>query len=172
MPPQWGTALRILPELPANAEKLLRGLLVAAALHQDVEDVIVLVDSTPERMTLALDGQKHCGHMPLVPWLGSSAPQPIGILLPPLQTPRADGLIRHVDPTGQHPLCHIAATQAATVREPAPMAASSRWASDEAWSVRWWWAGACLAAYAGVCLLREGVALGDYVMSGERRSTT
>src|SRR5262249_14844034 len=52
------------------AKKLLRGLLVAAALHQNVEDMIVLVDSAPQVMALPVDGQKHLVEMPLIPWLG------------------------------------------------------------------------------------------------------
>src|SRR5919197_6016659 len=48
----------VLQALEQRAEKFLRGLLVAPALHQDVEDVVVLVDSTPQVMALPIDRQK------------------------------------------------------------------------------------------------------------------
>ena len=40
------------------AKKLLRSLLIAPALYQDVERVIVLVDSAPQVMALAIDRQE------------------------------------------------------------------------------------------------------------------
>jgi hypothetical protein len=36
-------------------EKLLRRLLVASALHQDVEDVVILIHRTPQVMALTMD---------------------------------------------------------------------------------------------------------------------
>src|SRR5262245_32105555 len=48
------------------AEELLRRLLVAPALHQDVEDVVVLIDGAPQVMTLPLNGQKHLVEVPRV----------------------------------------------------------------------------------------------------------
>jgi hypothetical protein len=68
-------------------------LLVAAALHQDIEHVIVLVDSAPQVMALAIDGQKDLVEVPLVPWLGASTLQLIRVVLPKLQTPLADGWV-------------------------------------------------------------------------------
>src|SRR5215813_12314692 len=53
------------------AEELLRRLLVAPALHQDVEDVVVLIDGAPQVMTLPLNGQKHLVEVPRVTWLGA-----------------------------------------------------------------------------------------------------
>jgi len=35
--------------------------------------------------------------MPLVPWLGASALQLIGVVLPKFQAPLTDGLVRHID---------------------------------------------------------------------------
>ena len=57
----------VLQPLEQLAEKLLRRLLVASALHQDVEDVIVLVNRSPQVMALAIDGQKYLVEMPFVP---------------------------------------------------------------------------------------------------------
>src|SRR5262245_3081635 len=41
------------------AKKLLRGVLVAPALPQDVEPVVVLIDGAPSVMALPMDGEKH-----------------------------------------------------------------------------------------------------------------
>src|SRR5262249_23949844 len=43
----------VLQALQQLAEKLLRRLFVTSALHQNIEDVVVLVDSAPEVMALA-----------------------------------------------------------------------------------------------------------------------
>ena len=50
---------RYIPQaLEQLAKKLLRRLLIAPALYQDVERVIVLVDSAPQVMALAIDRQE------------------------------------------------------------------------------------------------------------------
>src|SRR5215468_1244764 len=54
------------------AEKLLRRLLVASALHEDIEDVVALVDRAPEVMTLNINREKYLIQVPLVTWLGAS----------------------------------------------------------------------------------------------------
>ena len=59
--------------------------------------MIVLVDSSPSVMTLAIDGQTHLVKMPSVPHLSQPAPQLIGIILPEFETPFGDGFIGHVD---------------------------------------------------------------------------
>ena len=73
--------------------------------------MVVLVDSAPEVMALAMDGQKDLVQMPLVTWLGASVLQLIGVLLPKLQTPLADGLMGHVDTALEEELLHVAVTQ-------------------------------------------------------------
>jgi hypothetical protein len=75
------------------AKELLRGLLVAAALHQYVEDVVVLIYRAPQVMALPIHHQKHLVKVPLVTWLGSSVLQLIRVRLPKLQTPLTDGLM-------------------------------------------------------------------------------
>src|SRR5215471_12911825 len=49
----------VLQALEQLAKELLRRLLVAAALHQDVEDVVVLIYRAPEIMALPINRQKH-----------------------------------------------------------------------------------------------------------------
>ena len=77
------------------AEELLRGLLVPAALHQDIQHVPVLIHCPPQIVMLALDRQKHLIHMPLVAGPGTAATELIGILLAKLAAPLADRLIGH-----------------------------------------------------------------------------
>ena len=72
----------VLQTLEQRAKKLLRRVRIAPALHQNVEDIIVLVHRTPERMALPVDRQKHFIQVPLVPWLRASMLQLIGVLLP------------------------------------------------------------------------------------------
>jgi hypothetical protein len=113
---------RYIPQaLEQLAKELLGGLLIAPALDQNVEDVVVLVDSAPQIMPLAINGQKHFSRVPLVPWLGASMLQLIRIVLPKFQTPLADGLMSHLDPTGQQHLFYVAVTQREAIIEPDPM---------------------------------------------------
>src|SRR5499427_6641661 len=72
----------VLQALEQLAKELLRRVLVAAALHQNVEDVVILVNRAPQVMALPVDRQKHFVQVPLVPWLGASPLEPIGIVLP------------------------------------------------------------------------------------------
>src|SRR5262245_18826940 len=76
-------------------------------------------DSTPQvaqRLSKAPEGTP--GHfyrlrlahfkMPLIPWLGASTLQLIGIVLPEFQTPLADGLVRHLDAALKQEFLHVA----------------------------------------------------------------
>src|SRR5215467_14517595 len=112
----------VLQALEQLTKELLGGVLVAAALHQNVEDVVVLVNRTPEVMALAIDGQKDFIQVPLVPWLGASVLQLIRVVLPEFQTPLADGLMGHVDATLEQDLFHVAIAQREAIVEPDPMA--------------------------------------------------
>jgi hypothetical protein len=112
----------VLQPLEQLTKKLLCRLFVAAALHEDIEDVVVLVNRTPEVMALAIDGQKDFIQMPLVTWLGSSVLQLIRVALREFQTPLADGLLGHVDATLQQGLFHVAIAQREAIVEPDPMA--------------------------------------------------
>src|SRR5215813_10279911 len=112
----------VLQALEQLAKKLLRRLLSPPALHEDVKHVIVLVDSAPEVMALPVDGQEHLIEVPLVPGLGASMLQLIGIVLPKLQTPLADGLMGHGDAALKQDLLHVAVAQREAIIEPDAMA--------------------------------------------------
>jgi hypothetical protein len=61
------------------------------------ENMAVLVDGAPEVIAVAIDGQKHLIQVPLVVKPGPLTPELMGIPLPELAAPFADGLIRHDD---------------------------------------------------------------------------
>jgi hypothetical protein len=114
---------RYIPQaLEQLAKKLLRGLLVAATLHQDVEHVIVLIHGAPQVMTLPVDRHKHLVQMPLVTGLGASTLQLIRIGLPRLPTPLTDGVMGHGDATLAQEFLHIAVAQGKPIVALDPMA--------------------------------------------------
>src|SRR5436309_11460898 len=65
----------VLQALEQLTKKLLRGLFVTPALHQNVEHVVVLIYRAPQVMTFTINRQKHFVQVPLVPWLGASTLQ-------------------------------------------------------------------------------------------------
>ena len=48
------------------ADKSLRGLFVAVALHQDLEHISVLIHRSPQRLSLATDGEEDLIQVPFV----------------------------------------------------------------------------------------------------------
>src|SRR5262245_7373947 len=111
----------VLQPLKQLAKELLRRVLVAAALHQNVEDVVVLVDSAPQVMALPVDRQKHFIQVPLVAWLRASMLQLIRLVLPKFQTPLADGRMGHLASTGYQQIFYGSVTQREAIIEPDPM---------------------------------------------------
>jgi hypothetical protein len=99
-------------------KELLRGFLVPTALDQDIQDVALLIDRSPEIMTLTLDHQKHLVQVSLVTGPRPSPTQLIGISLTKLATPLADGLIGDDHTTFQEEFFHITKTQAEAKVQP------------------------------------------------------
>jgi hypothetical protein len=108
-------------------KKFLCRCLVPPALHQDVEDMIVLIDRAPEILALPMNHQQHFVQGPCVAWLGASTLQPIRVVLPKLQTPLADGLVRHIDTAFKQQLLHIGIAQGGAIVQPDPMADDLGW---------------------------------------------
>jgi hypothetical protein len=77
------------------AKELLRSLLVSPALHQDVEHMTFLINTPPQVVTSALDGEKHLIEIPFVAGPRTAATRLIAIVLPELAASFADGLIGH-----------------------------------------------------------------------------
>src|SRR5215470_9122748 len=112
----------VLQSLEQLTEKLLRRLFVASARHEDIEDVVVLVDRAPEVMALTINREKYLIQVPLVTWLGASVLQLIRVALPKLQTPLPDGLMGDIDATLEQDLLYVTVAQRKAIREPDAMA--------------------------------------------------
>ena len=56
----------VLTPFEQRAEELLRCPLVAPALHQNIEDIIVLVHRSPQGMAVTINGEKYLIQVPLV----------------------------------------------------------------------------------------------------------
>jgi hypothetical protein len=100
------------------AEKALRRRLVPPALHQDNEDMTLLIDGPPEIVPLTVNGEKDLIQMPFVTGLRSPMAKLIGILLPKLPVPFADGFVRDDDATGEQQLFNIPVAETAPVIQP------------------------------------------------------
>jgi hypothetical protein len=64
----------VLTSLEELAEELLGRLFVPPSLHQDVEDVPVLVDRPPQVVAFLVDRDEHLVQMPLVAWPRTPTP--------------------------------------------------------------------------------------------------
>src|SRR5215471_9518493 len=117
----------VLQPLEQLTKELLRRLLVPAALHQNIQHVVVLIDGAPQVMALPVDGQKHFVQVPLVTWPGSSVLQLIGVCLSKLEAPLADGLVGHIDAAFEQQLLHVAVAQREAIVKPDPMADDLTW---------------------------------------------
>jgi hypothetical protein len=93
-------------------EECLGGLPVPPALHQNVEDIPLLIDRTPEVMTFPVDRQEHFIQVPLVAGLGPSMPELIGIPLAELAAPLSNRFVSHRDTAGEEELFHVAIAEA------------------------------------------------------------
>jgi hypothetical protein len=105
----------VLQALEQRAKELLGGVLVAAALHEDIEDMIILVNRAPQVMALPVDGHKHLVEMPRVPRLGASMLQLMRVVLPTLPTPLAHGFMGDVDTAFAQQCLHVAVAQRGSV---------------------------------------------------------
>src|SRR5215510_3060058 len=109
------------------AEELLGRVLIASALHENVEDVVVLIDGPPQVMPLTIDCQEDLVQMPFVARLRTPPSQPLGVVLPKLPTPFADGFVGHRDATFEQELFHIAVAQSEAIVEPDSVADDFSW---------------------------------------------
>ena len=93
-------------------------------LHQDIQDIVVLIDGPPQVMAFAVNGQKHFIQMPYIicPRGGVAGDAAIGIVSPELLTPLMDGFIGHVDAAFEQEFLHVAVAQVKAIIEPSPVA--------------------------------------------------
>ena len=91
---------------------------IAPRLHENVEDVAVLVHGTPQILLLPLDLHEELVQIPGVALAAPAAAQPPCVVEPERPAPQPDRLIRHGDtPLGKE-IFDISETQAETVVEP------------------------------------------------------
>jgi hypothetical protein len=91
-------------------------------LHQDIEDIVVLIHRAPQIMAFAIDREKHLIEMPFISRARPTSLQLIGIILPKLETPLADGLVGHGDTALEQEFLHVAVAQREAIIEPDSMA--------------------------------------------------
>jgi hypothetical protein len=72
----------VLQSFKKLAKKSLCGLLVASALHKNVEHIPILVHCSPEGMSLTTDRKEDLVHVPLVATARATTAQFIGVRLP------------------------------------------------------------------------------------------
>jgi hypothetical protein len=108
----------VLASFEELAEELLRRLLIAPTLHEDIEDSAVLIHSPPQIVTFLVDRDEHLIEMPLVAWPRTPATELIRIRLPELPTPLTDGFVRHDDPTNEQEFFHIPVAEREAEIEP------------------------------------------------------
>jgi hypothetical protein len=81
--------------------------LVPAVLHQDVQDVAVLVDGSPPVLLLPVDLDEDLVQVPFAPGPGLSAAQRACVGLPELGAPAADRLVGDDDPALERQLLDL-----------------------------------------------------------------
>src|SRR5215470_523138 len=72
-------------------------------------------------MALTVNRQKHFIQMPFIARLRATATQPIGVILPKLPAPLADGFVGHCDAAFEQEFLHVAIAQGEAIGEPDAM---------------------------------------------------
>jgi hypothetical protein len=89
----------ILTPFEQCAKELLRGLRIPPTLHQDIEDVVILIHRAPQVMAFAIDREAYLVQVPLVARSRPSATELIRVGLSKLPAPLADRFVGHSDAT-------------------------------------------------------------------------
>src|SRR5215470_8092618 len=111
-------ARNVCEALEQLAKKLLRRLRIAPALHQDIEDVVVLIDGAPQVMPLTINRQTHFVQVPLVARPSAPVAELIGVGLPKFPAPFADRFVGHDDAAFEQEFLHVAVAQGEAIVEP------------------------------------------------------
>ena len=90
-------ARNVLQSFEQLAKEAFGSFFVAPALHQDVEDITILIDRSPEVVFFSTDSEYDLVHMPFVAATRATTAQFIGIRLPEFEAPLPNGFIRHDD---------------------------------------------------------------------------
>jgi len=95
---------------------------IAPGLHEDIDDVAVVVDGPPQKLGPALEFHEDLVQTPRVAHATPAAPQPTSVVESERPTPLANRLIRHGAPAFGKEILEARETQAETVIEPDGMA--------------------------------------------------
>jgi hypothetical protein len=87
-------------------------------LHENIQDVAVLIERPPQRVTFAVDGEEDRIQMPRIARSGTPAPELIGMGLPELPAPIAHSFARQQNAAFGHELFDVAVAQAKAEVEP------------------------------------------------------
>jgi hypothetical protein len=87
-------------------------------LHENIEDIAVLIHRPPEIMALAIYREEDLVQVPFVTRPGALVTQLVGILLAELAATFADGLIGHDDPTDEQDFFHVTMAERKTEIQP------------------------------------------------------
>jgi hypothetical protein len=120
------------------AEESFRRVLVPPALHQDIEDMAILIDRPPQIVAFTPHAEKHLIQMPFVARSRAPAAQLIGIGLPKFPTPLSHRLIRQDDATLGHELFDIPIAEAETKVQPDAVADDLGREAMTLLPVDWW----------------------------------
>jgi hypothetical protein len=91
---------------------------IATRLDQNVDHIAVLVDRTPEILTLASNGDEELVQVPRVAQPTFSPLQPAGVIASELPAPLADGLVGDGDAPLRQEVLHVSQAQAKPEIEP------------------------------------------------------
>ena len=100
---------------------------ISTRLDQDVDHVTVLVDGTPEVLTLALDVDEELVQVPRVAQATFSPLQPASVLSAELPAPLPDCLVGHGDAALRQEVLDVSEAQAEAVVEPDGMGDDLGW---------------------------------------------
>src|SRR6266852_2386275 len=121
------TAWHVALSFQELTEKARRRPPVSARLHEDVDDVPVLVDSTPQVLPLPLNRDEQLIQIPLVTEAPLTAPKPTRIVESKGLTPVPNRFVRDRDAPLREQVFHIAETETETMVEPHRVADDQRW---------------------------------------------
>jgi hypothetical protein len=109
-------------------------------LHQNIEDIPVLIHRPPQIVAFAANGEKDLVQMPLVTRLRAPTAELMGIRLAELPAPLPDGFIGHNDAPGEQPLFDIAIAETEAEVQPDAMADDLNWEAVVLVPISRWWA--------------------------------
>ena len=91
---------------------------ISPGLYENVEHDTILIDSSPEIVSDAVDLEEHFIQMPLITGSSTSSSEAIGILFAEFVAPTPDRLVADEHSAGRHQFLHISKANTETEVEP------------------------------------------------------